>query len=70
MSGLNLSRNEIDILTDYIMTVLVSEDIDKDFLKAKRVSQAEIEKGENFILIRAVRPAIKSGLRVGLLVRR
>lgn len=45
MSGLELSKNEMDIITDYIMTVLVSDEIPKNILKEEDISQAEIEKG-------------------------
>lgn len=45
MSELRLSKNEIDIIADYIMTVLVSDEVPKDFLKGKIISRAEIEKG-------------------------
>jgi mono/diheme cytochrome c family protein len=45
MSELKLSKDETDIINDYIMTVLVSDEIPENFLKEEDISQAEIEKG-------------------------
>lgn len=50
LSELKLSKNEIDIITDYIMTLLVSDEIPKDFLKAENISQDDIEKGREIYI--------------------
>ncbi len=50
MSALKLSQNEIDVIIDYIMTILVSDVIPQDFLKDEAISLAEIEKGREVYL--------------------
>lgn len=46
MMPLQLSKDEVSIITEYIMTVLVSDEIPKDFLKGEIISRADIDKGQ------------------------
>ncbi len=46
MMQLQLSKDEISIIAEYIMTVLVSDEIPKDFLKGEIISRADIDKGQ------------------------
>jgi cbb3-type cytochrome oxidase cytochrome c subunit len=45
-----LSKNEIDILSDYILTVLVSDEIPKNLLGGEDISASEVEKGREVYL--------------------
>ena len=46
MAQLQLSKDEINVIADYIMNVLVSDEIPKDFLKGEIISQADIDEGQ------------------------
>lgn len=46
MMQLQLSKDEISIIADYIVNVLVSDEIPKDFLKGEIISRADIDKGQ------------------------
>lgn len=46
MMSLQLSKDEVSIIAEYIMTVLVSDEIPKDFLKGEIISRADIDKGQ------------------------
>lgn len=46
MIPLQLSKDEISIIAEYIMTVLVSDEIPKDFLKGEIISRTDIDKGQ------------------------
>ncbi len=45
-----LSKNEIDILADYILTVLVSDEIPKDLLEGEDIPASEVEKGRELYM--------------------
>lgn len=46
MMPLQLSKDEISIIADYILNVLVSDEIPKDFLKGEIISRTDIDKGQ------------------------
>jgi mono/diheme cytochrome c family protein len=45
-----LSKNEIDILSDYILTILVSDEIPKNLLEGEDISVSEVERGRELYL--------------------
>jgi mono/diheme cytochrome c family protein len=65
MSELKLSKNEIDTIADYIMTVLVNDEVPKDFLKEETMSQADIDKGREIYLEKGCQACHQIGERGG-----
>lgn len=45
-----LSKNEIDILSDYILAVLVSDEIPKNLFEGEDISASEVERGKKLYL--------------------
>jgi mono/diheme cytochrome c family protein len=50
MSDLKLSKNEIDIIVDYVKTVLVSDEIPQDLLKNETISPEDRLKGRQIYI--------------------